>query len=390
MTDACAPDQVMPPGDAMAGRPRAAPLELTYEPAFDWLSPAYRDLFADADATAFQHPLWLDAFGCELAPARGARLGALVGRQDGRLRLVAPLILRRRRGLRLLEAADLGVGDYAAPVLDPDWSPAPEDGQGGLAARAARLLPAHDILRIRPVRPEHVGPWRLLFDAGAEPLGFGAHAAALPSSHDAWREGALSPAFRRTIERKAKRFARMDGARLRLVSSPDEIADAIALIAELRAGRFAGDMIAQDAVRRFYQAAAVAGAASGFARTHLLEAEGRPLAALFGLAHRGRHNYLLLGCDYERDGRLSPGYVAYDALIRDFIAEGGTCFDFTIGDEPFKAHFGTEATPMYGLVRAATLRGRLALAARRLGGALSAARTRKSDRTKEADHDGAP
>ncbi len=215
------------------------------------------------------------------------------------------------------------------------------------------------------MRGEHVPLWQALLAAEAQPLDFGAHATGLPATHAAWRAEALSPSFRKTLERKVKRFGKLDGARLRLVSEPHEIAATIRMIAALRAGRFAGDMIADPAVQDFYVAAAIAGASSGLARTHVLEAEGRTLAGLFGLVQGGRHHYLLLGCDYGRDGKLSPGFVAYDGLIRDFIAEGGQVFDFTIGDEPFKAHFGTVATPMFALERANSLRGRAALALQR-------------------------
>ncbi|MER9405578.1 hypothetical protein NKI36_16220 [Mesorhizobium caraganae] len=41
------------------------------------------------------------------------------------------------------------------------------------------------------------------------------------------------------------------------------------------------------------------------------------------------------------------GRVALDLVMAAWAADGGTSFDFTIGDEPFKAGFGSSRTSMY-------------------------------------------
>ncbi len=82
----------------------------------------------------------------------------------------------------------------------------------------------------------------------------------------------------------------------------------------------------------------------------------------FGLTHAGRFDYLLIGCDYERHGRHSPGLMLFDRMIDDWAASGGSVFDFTIGDEPFKTDFGAKPTPMFELRGVPTVRGRIFLA----------------------------
>ncbi len=74
-----------------------------------------------------------------------------------------------------------------------------------------------------------------------------------------------------------------------------------------------------------------------------------------------RFTICLIGADYDNYGRHSPGLQAYDWLIEDWRARGGTSFDFTIGDEPFKAQFGADPTPMKALLGAASLKGKLAI-----------------------------
>lgn len=329
------------------------------EDGFDFLSPDYERLFRDSDATAFQHPLWLDAFYRRLAPRREAEKVVITGRDaaNGALRFVLPMIRRRKSGVLLLESCDLGVSDYSAPVIAHDMR-----ASAGLARAILSHLPAHDVMRIRPVRGEHVSQWQFCLGGQAVRQDFAAHAAALAPDFARWRREAYGDGFRKMLDRKKKRFFREDGARVRLLEAPGEIEAAIAAIARLRAGRFEGDLIQEDFVARFYAEVAANGHAEGLARTYEIAIGDEIIGYAFGLTHDGRFNYLLIGCDYETHGRHSPGLVLYDSMIEDWIASNGNIFDFTIGDEPFKKEFGTEPTPIYEITALPTWRGRLAAA----------------------------
>src|ERR1700677_3833712 len=66
--------------------------------------------------TAFQHPLWFDAWYGAFNDA--SPLIAIVGDvATGRKVALVPLIRRVRRGVRIVEFADLNVTDYNAPIL---------------------------------------------------------------------------------------------------------------------------------------------------------------------------------------------------------------------------------------------------------------------------------
>jgi CelD/BcsL family acetyltransferase involved in cellulose biosynthesis len=334
------------------------------EDDLDFLGREYRDLFPRSDATAFQAPSWLHSFYAVLAPYRGAGKVVLTLRSPGDRRLIGvlPLILRRKSGVALLETTDLGVGDYAALVIDRDRQTSLfTDPHAAEAVRAA--LPPHDILRIRPIRAEHVGSWCSLLNGTAEPLGFSAHATQIPSGYAAWRKANLRSSLAKRLDRMKRQFAEGADMRFRALTDATDIATAVAAIQALRAGRFDGDPIQQDAVRDFYAAAAEAGAKDGSVRLYGLFRDGEAAGYLYGLTHAGRYNYILIGADYDRFGRFAPGLLMYDMAIEDWDANGGQCFDFTIGDEPFKADFGTEPTAMHMLTNAASWRGRLALTA---------------------------
>lgn len=327
------------------------------EPDFDFGSSEYAALLAASDATAFQHQIWLDAFYRRLCPYRQADKVVVTARSatTGALLVVLPLIRRRHSGAVLLESCDLGVGDYAAPVVLPALT-----SQKSLRPAIASALPAHDLMRIRPVRQEHVGLWTSLLGGEAQPLGFSAHAAALGSDFAAWREKALDDSFRRMLDRKKKRFLKQPGAMVGRLTETEAIRPAMTRLARLRLGRFAGDMIQAAEVEAFYADVAAAGLADGFAGLYEIRTEDGGFGYAFGIAHKGRFNYLLIGCDYAGQGRNSPGLILYDSMIEDWIANSGKIFDFTIGDEPFKTQFATEPTAMWSVTSAATWRGRLA------------------------------
>lgn len=347
------------------------------EDDFDFSSDDYSRLFTSSAATAFQHPAWLRHFYEVLAPHRGAAKAVIAFREpDGRLVGVLPMIVRRKAGVRLLETTDLGVSDYAAPALDRAMRDA-FARHAELKHRIAPLLPAHDILRIRPIRAEHVEDWQALLEGSVEQLEFGAPFAALGNDYAAWRRTRPSKTLLGRLARAEKQIAKRGGAHLVRLASPAEIRDAVREIQRLRAGRFDGDLIEDDIVRDFY-AAVAADPAAGLAEVFRLDIGGAPAGYVYGLGHRGRLCYLLIGCDYAGHGRCSPGLVLYDRIIADWIGRGGDIFDFTIGDEPFKADFGTQRTQMFTLVNAPTWRGKLALAAFRARSRLQAARADKS------------
>lgn len=338
-------------------------LQVVREDGFDFSGREYFELFETAEATAFQHPRWLGHFYEKLAPHRHAEKVVVTLRHDDR-RLVGvlPLILRRKAGLRLLETTDLGVSDYAAAPLERDFR-ADLHRYGDLKRQIVDALPSHDILRIRPIRAEHLDDWQALLPAIAEPLGFGAPFAPLGTNYAAWRGTRPAKSLLGRLARADKRIAKFGGGRLVRLASPDEIRTAVTEIRRLRAGRFAGDLIQDDVVCDFYAAVAVEGRGADLAEVFRLDIGGTPAGYVYGLGQRGRFYYLLIGCDYDNHGRCSPGLVLYDRIIADWIGRGGNVFDFTIGDEPFKADFGTETTPMFALLDAPTWRGKLALAA---------------------------
>jgi CelD/BcsL family acetyltransferase involved in cellulose biosynthesis len=345
-------DKVANPGE---GGVASAQIAVGLEPGFDFMSGEYRKLFEVSGATAFQHPVWLDAFYRTMLAPHGAEKLIVTGRDgaDGALRFLLPLLRRRRSGVTVVEAATLGVGDYAHPLA------APQLRGRDFVSLVGAALPAYDILNIRPIRDETVRLWRAFLPGRSSLLDYSAHATRLVAPFTAWRGKALDGSFARYLDRKKRRF--LKSGKVELVHVDGDFREGIDLVASVRAGRFEDDVLQNDYAREFY--ADVAAKGRDVARIYRLRLDGADVAQAFGLVLDGRFYYLLIGADYERFGKHSPGLVLYDLLIEKWIEEGGTVFDFTIGDEAFKRDFGTTPTPMHALVETATLKGKLALSA---------------------------
>lgn len=347
------------------------------ENGFDFASKEYANLFAGSNASAFQSPLWLTNFYNLLAPHRQAeKLVVSMRDGDGGLIGLVPMIRRRKSGLALVESTDLGVSDYAAPVLS-DAAREVLRGDPQAQANFARAIGSYDIIRVQPSLPENTDEWQDLLGCAAEPTGFGAHAVALAPPFDKWRKQNLDKKLSGMVARKGKRWKKQHKVVLERLQDAASIELAIKNLARLRQGRFDGDPIQESAVANFYGRVASIGvtgckatacepavaATRCQAETWVLTSDGSVAGILFGLTFKGAFHYLLIGADYDAHGRHSPGLQMYDWIIEDWMDRGGTSFDFTIGDEPFKQQFGTTARPMSRFLHAGSLKGRVALAA---------------------------
>jgi len=325
---------------------------LTAVDHFDFASEEYRALFQRSQSSPFQHPDWLSPFYRIMAPSHGAEPLIVVGRNldTGVLALVVPLLRQRSENGVVIEYAFLGVTDYALPVIDPGLVPA-DDGR--LAQDFLQALGRFDRLEIAPVRQDDLAAWRLLLPGDSAPLGFSAHCLHAQSRLK------VTPKLARKMRRLEDR-----GSLTLEIADPDSIPETMMAARRCRQGRFRDDPMQSAAGFAFYAAVAVSGQRSGLARTYRLMCAGEPAAVLFGLVHRRRFHYLVLGCNYPAFGRFSPRMIMFAHAMEHWFANDGEIFDFTIGDEAFKTALGCKRTPMHRLSQLgnAPARGALAMA----------------------------
>lgn len=314
-------------------------IELVNEAGFDFGSAEYRAFFARFGQTPFQHPDWLAPFYRRLPDASGVLPLILVGRQAGELRCVLPL-LRAPDGE--VTFAFLEVTDYACPVVD-------HAVLGELSVGVALAEVAGDYrLNIAPIHEDHRGVWRALLGRDGAPMHYGAHAVTLSQPIAEWRRQTYGHHMLVGLGRKGRRLAERGDLRLEQVTG-EAARQAMEQAAQFRVGRFPGDPLQVPAPAAFY--GDVAASEGGLARTFRLSLDGEVVALMFGLVHGRRFHYVVLACNYAGYARYSPGLAILDLAIAAWAEEGGEVFDFTIGDEAFKAAFGCRRTPMYAITR---------------------------------------
>ncbi|MDD9909271.1 MAG: hypothetical protein OXR62_06220 [Ahrensia sp.] len=197
-------------------------LTVDVQSQYDFLSEDYAKLFAQSGATAFQHPIWLDVFYRRLPQQRGAQPVIVTVHEGDELLGVVPLIRRNRLGIVMIEPHNLGVTDYAAPVLSPHLLRKPTV-ESALPELMAQALGRHDLVRILPVRPEHMEDWTLLFPGDPVPVDFSAHAVGLSEPMDRWRETHVDRKLSSQYRRKAKRWCNQHEVDIRrLTDAADE------------------------------------------------------------------------------------------------------------------------------------------------------------------------
>lgn len=345
------------------GQFEAGQFEVAHEPDFDFGSPEYAQLYARSEATMFQHPAWLRHLYGSLAPAVGADPLVVTVRRGPELVGVLPLVKRRNRGVRKVEFADLGVSDYAAPVLDRDAAAAVlADGSVPRGVRAA--IGKADLVVIDKVRGD-AGPTATLLGARQTVQHpWDAHPIPLPATVTEWRSG-RDTEFLRHLERKRARIGRKKRVLgLRELTDVAEIEESFEQMAAFRRARFAErravDLIQEPEYAEFYRQVAVDGAKGGPGSTSVLTINDDVVGVSFGIFDDDSDVFVLIGYDFDQWRNYSLGLVLVEDLIEVSIATGKSVHDLTLGHEGYKLAFGAVPTPMYSVRLPLTVAGRAA------------------------------
>ncbi|MFT3940247.1 GNAT family N-acetyltransferase [Rhodopseudomonas sp.] len=318
---------------------------------FDFLSEEYRSLFSRSGASPFQSPLWLARLYAELVLERAAR-PFIITIRDGlsrRLIGVIPLAIHRHLGISVAVFADHGVSDYCSIVATTeDLESFRHDD--ALTSQLRRALRKCDLLIVRKVQAPALATFDVLGEVSRRPLGINAHATALGRSFDDWRERAMPRSLRRSLDKKRRSMGRKGHLKTQAIEDPDLIIAALHQILEFRKFRFKGhdkrDLLDEERYFRFYCEVA----RDPMFRTYVMTLDDRPVSIAYGASWNDRFHLLLTGFDYLNYRNASLGLLVIEDAIKDCISRGDAEFDLTIGDQPYKRHFGTVETPMWSVL----------------------------------------
>jgi len=261
-----------------------------------------------------------------------------IGTPDGELFL--PMAIERGRfGVRLLGFPDGGLADHAAPIVARGATPVPAASWPALARRIARQAGA-DVLDWRHLTPRVSRQDNPLYGPACRRTPYSTHALALTGSWQDFCRDRLSTSHLATSRRKWRQLGQSGSARFVIARTVDEALGLLETTVRLKTAQCADtgsrNLLAQAAYRDFFTRMTRRHLASGLVRVAALQIDDTVLATHWGCVHRGRFVWLMPAYDPAWH-RVSPGRLLLEHLLQRCFDDGLDAFDFTIGDEPYKA-----------------------------------------------------
>lgn len=307
--------------------------------------------------TAFQTLDWISCLYEELALARRGmpRLVVVSERETGNVVLVLPLVVVRRRRLRVAQFADLGVSDYCAPILGPVQLTKPKAIRRVWRAIKAAL---HDVHLIQFERmPAMIGDrenplTKLNLVVASRQSGFRLDVDGTVDDFISSR----GKKFRKESQRCDRVWQREGGGAFYQATSPEQIARVYSTMEEQQAIRHAElgtrYVLKRRAYRSFYERVAMDGTDTGLGYLCALESNGEIAATLFGVVQDKTFTMLRITFGGEKYAHFSPGRTIILQAMRHLNDQGITIFDLGIGDYEYKRRLGAEPRPLFELISA--------------------------------------
>nr|WP_321483989.1 GNAT family N-acetyltransferase [uncultured Cohaesibacter sp.] len=341
-------------------------LDLSVCSNFDFRSEEYKVLFEQADVTAFQHPVWHHAMQQYLKnfPDIEERTLQMRCKKSGCLVGLFPLIARKKLGATIFEYANMSLVDYALPTMHKDigsWIPDPDY----LSKRLLETLGAYDVLRVKHMPFNDPAVLRLFPSGNFQRADFSAYVTDLVPDYQEWRLANISKSERKHRDKKRRAMMREGNWQMHRLVDEEPIRVAMDHLRTFHKERYK-DRPGEDLIQRpvtfdFYVNLAIENAASGYVRLYQFTYDDQIVAVQYAIEHNGRYLMLMMGLDFERVGRYSPGLLMTEDLIEECIKEGMQIFDFTVGDEPYKLKFGTRKMPIFTLWHTHSVLGNVGL-----------------------------
>lgn len=324
----------------------------------DWRRAALR--LNAGHRTAFQHGYWLDAW-YEAFHGVAPLIAVITDAATGKDIAVVPMFSHLRRGIRVVEFADLGVSDNNAPILACE---ANFDAAGAQAISAAlvdglRALPDRfDLLRLKKMPGYVGGKPNPLVSLGR--LGSCSLNGNLVLTGDDYADYQAS-IKRMQMPRCWRVFSRHAGARFEIatdIARANELLDVMDAQQQERMQQLGSRFVLNDeAHARFYREVARQGIAEGYAVISALVCDEGIVATTLGVRYGATYYLLRIGHAGKRWASCSPGLLVTERTMAALHAQGVRRFDLSIGNHDYKRRFGAEPVPLTDVSVALSWRG---------------------------------
>ena len=310
--------------------------------------------------TAFQHGYWLGAW-YEAFHERAPLIAVISDAATGKDIALVPMMSHIRRGIRIVEFADLGVSDNNAPILSLDAAvdAAAMRAIGKALVDALRALPdGFDLLRLKKMPAQIGGKPNPLVSLGR--IGSSSLNGNLVLLGDDY--GAYQASIKRMqMPRCWRVFSRHAGARLEIVTDvarAHELLDVMDVQQQARMRKLGSPFVLNDETHaRFYREVARQGIAEGYAIVSALVCDEGVIGTSLGVRHGATYYLLRISHAGDSWSSCSPGLLVTERTMSALHAEGVRRFDLSIGNQDYKRRFGAQPVPLTDVSVALSWRG---------------------------------
>lgn len=324
----------------------------------DWRLAALR--LNTGHRTTFQHGYWLGAWYeafHDFAPLIAVISDVTTGKDIA----MVPMISHVRRGIRIVEFADLGLSDNNAPILalDAALDAAATNAISRALVEALRALPDRfDLLRLRKMPAQVGGKPNPLVSLGR--IGSCSLNGNLVLTGDDYEDYQAS-IKRMQMPRCWRVFSRHAGARFEIatdVPRARELLDVMDVQQQARMRQLGSRFVLNDdAHARFYREVARQGVAEGYAVISALVCDEGVVATTLGVRSGATYYLLRISHAGHSWSNCSPGLLVAERTMAALHAEGVRRFDLSIGNQDYKRRFGAERVPLTDVSVALSWRG---------------------------------
>ena len=345
-----------------------AVLRLVLHHGLDAVEAQWRRFERVADCTPFQAFDWLHTWQRHIgSPAAAQPLIAVGSYPDGEIALILPLAVERGQAVRRLRWLGQDINDYNAPLLARDFSErvTADHFRAAWAALCARAQrdPAlrHDWIELEKMPQTVGGQLNPFFHLPLTDNPSGAHSTQLGSDWEKFYLDKRSSATRRRDRAKRKHLLAFGEIEYITCAEPDDASRTLATLmkqkSRLLAHKGIADMFARPGWREFFLDIASNPATRSLVHMSRVQIGTVCAAANLGLVFGDTYYHLLTSYDDSALAQYGPGSLHLRELLAYAIGRRLQCFDFTIGDEPYKLEWSDRELKLADYTQAATLLG---------------------------------
>jgi CelD/BcsL family acetyltransferase involved in cellulose biosynthesis len=336
--------------------------------SIDAVAPQWREFETHALSHPFQCVDWLANWQATIGEARGTEPFIVVARdEEARIFLIAPLAIERSLLGRRLVWLGQTECDYNAPLVRADalaWlSPRAVEALWQAIVKRAGRCDYAELAKQAPYLGAYDNPFARLSTSGHA---CAAHMTRLAGPWDAFHAAKRSRKSRRRLRDKLRSLQRQGAVDIRFAQGGADRRRILDWLIEHKHAQLSADgvsnVFAEPQFRAFVRALGESGLVHERLVLATLEVDGEPAAVCMGLRHANRFYYVTAAYDAARYGRFSPGRILLERVIEQAVRDGLAWFDFTIGDEGYKADWCDVTMEMSNGYVPFTARGRAAVA----------------------------